>query len=101
MDRRHREAIGGSQAGLPAGHFYGPSTLSADGTTLYLFIYDTPTDAVTVRGLCNNIQQARVVGDGRTLAHQTLGERFCSLVIRCQVCFGSTYPLTLSIHNRR
>ena len=35
---KHAEAIYGSLAGLPAGHFYGPSTISKDSTILYLFI---------------------------------------------------------------
>jgi alpha-L-fucosidase len=34
---KHAEAIYGSLAGLPAGHFYGPSTISKDSTILYLF----------------------------------------------------------------
>ena len=35
---KHAEAIYGSLAGLPAGHFYGPSTISKDSTILYLFV---------------------------------------------------------------
>jgi alpha-L-fucosidase len=35
---KHAEAIYGSFAGLPAGHFYGPSTISKDSTILYLFL---------------------------------------------------------------
>lgn len=35
---KHAEAIYGSKAGLPLGHFYGPSTMSKDSTILYLFI---------------------------------------------------------------
>jgi alpha-L-fucosidase len=35
---KHGEAIFGMRAGLPKGHFFGPSTLSADSTTLYLFL---------------------------------------------------------------
>ncbi|MGM0667190.1 MAG: alpha-L-fucosidase, partial [Bacteroidota bacterium] len=34
---KHAEAIYKSRAGLPPGYFYGPSTLSADSTRLYLF----------------------------------------------------------------
>ncbi len=36
--RKHAEAIYGSLAGLPGGHFYGPSTISKDSTILYLFL---------------------------------------------------------------
>lgn len=35
---KHAEAIYGSKAGMPLGHFYGPSTLSKDSTILYLFV---------------------------------------------------------------
>ena len=35
---KHAEAIYGSKAGMPLGHFYGPSTISKDSTILYLFI---------------------------------------------------------------
>ena len=35
---KHAEAIYGSKAGLPLGHFYGPSTMSKDSTILYLFV---------------------------------------------------------------
>ncbi len=35
---KHAEAIYGSLAGLPGGHFYGPSTMSKDSTVLYLFL---------------------------------------------------------------
>ena len=35
---KHAEAIYGSLAGMPAGHFYGPSTISKDSTILYLFL---------------------------------------------------------------
>jgi alpha-L-fucosidase len=35
---KHAEAVYGSLAGLPGGHFYGPSTMSKDSTILYLFL---------------------------------------------------------------
>ena len=35
---KHQEAIYSTRAGLPHGHYYGPSTLSQDSQTLYLFI---------------------------------------------------------------
>ena len=39
---RHSDAVYGTVAGLPAGHHYGPSTLSADRRTLYLVCFDAP-----------------------------------------------------------
>ena len=35
---KHAEAIYGTIAGIPPGHFYGPTTLSDDRQTLYLFL---------------------------------------------------------------
>ena len=36
--RKNSEAIYGTLGGIPQGHFFGPSTLSKDSTTLYLFL---------------------------------------------------------------
>ena len=58
---------------MSPGHFYGPSTLSEDGQTLYLYLFDTPTDQISVRGLSSKVHRARVVGDGRELTHQMIG----------------------------
>jgi alpha-L-fucosidase len=35
---KHAEAIFGTEAGIAPGHFYGPTTLSKDSSTLYLFL---------------------------------------------------------------
>ncbi len=77
---KHKEAIYGTQAGLPAGHFYGPSTLSADGTILYLFLTQTPTHPIVIKGLKNPINRIRIVGDGTKLSHQVVGKMYWSEV---------------------
>ncbi|MFD8527753.1 alpha-L-fucosidase [Streptosporangium canum] len=71
---RHAEAVYGTTAGLPAGHHYGPSTLSADRRTLYLTCFDPPRDTVAVRGLRNTVLRARVVGADGELGHAITGE---------------------------
>ncbi|WP_067478712.1 alpha-L-fucosidase [Actinomadura hibisca] len=71
--RRHEEAVYGTGAGLPHGHHYGPSTLSADRRTLYLTLFDVPREFVAVRGIRNAVRVARVLGSGRELAHRTVG----------------------------
>ncbi|MEV0585536.1 alpha-L-fucosidase [Nonomuraea sp. NPDC050310] len=71
---RHAEAVYGTAAGLPAGHHYGPSTLSADRRTLYLICFDPPRDTVAVRGLRNTVLRARVVGADAELGHTITGE---------------------------
>ncbi len=71
--RPHQEAIYSTGAGLPAGHFYGASTLSSDQTTLYLFLFDRPWDEVAVKGLLNKVKRVSVVGSGREVAHRMIG----------------------------
>jgi len=70
---KHAEAVGGTVAGLPAGLHYGPSTLSADRSTLYLVCFDVPREYVAVRGLRTPVKQVSVVGTGTTLAHRVTG----------------------------
>ncbi|MFI1966399.1 alpha-L-fucosidase [Streptomyces pathocidini] len=71
--RRNEPAVYGTAAGLPAGHHYGPSTLSADRRTLYLICFDTPRESVAVRGLRNSVRRVTELGTGRELAHRTIG----------------------------
>jgi alpha-L-fucosidase len=71
--RKHEEAIYGTQAGLPAGMFYGASTLSKDGKNLYLFFFDKPIDQVAVKGLLSNVERVSVVGNGQELTHTKIG----------------------------
>ncbi|MFG2028661.1 alpha-L-fucosidase [Streptomyces sp. NPDC048825] len=70
---RHADAVYGTVAGLPAGHHYGPSTLSADRRTLYLVCFDTPRESVSVRGLRNRVLRATVLGTGTELGHHVTG----------------------------
>ncbi len=78
--RKHEEAIYGTRAGLPPGHFYGPTTLSEDGKTLYLFIPHRPNGPIVVRGLKNEINRARIVGNGTKLASRVMGRQYWSEV---------------------
>ncbi|MEU8868589.1 alpha-L-fucosidase [Streptomyces umbrinus] len=70
---RHSDAVYGTVAGLPAGHHYGPSTLSADRRTLYLVCFDAPRDSVSIRGLRNPVRRATVLGTGAELGHHVTG----------------------------
>jgi alpha-L-fucosidase len=65
--KKHSEAIYGTDAGLPAGYFYGPSTLSRDSTMLYLFVHGNPKGQVMVEGIKNKINRIYVVGNGTKL----------------------------------
>ncbi|MER5895115.1 alpha-L-fucosidase [Streptomyces sp. NPDC001876] len=70
---KHRDAVYGTVAGLPAGHHYGPSTLSADRRTLFLICFDTPRETIGLRGLRTPVRRVSVVGTGTELPHQVIG----------------------------
>jgi alpha-L-fucosidase len=70
---RHSPAVRGIRRGLPHGHFYGPTAVSADGRTLFLYVLDRPSDYVVVRGLRNQVLKAYVLGTGTELDHQRIG----------------------------
>lgn len=69
----HRPAVRDTVRGLPHGHFYGPSTLSADRRTLYLFLFDRPNEYVVLRGVRNTVRSARVLGSGTDVRHERVG----------------------------
>lgn len=69
----HRPAVRDTGRGLPHGHFYGPSTLSADRRTLYLFLFDRPNEYVVLRGVRNAVRSARVLGTGTDVRHERVG----------------------------
>ncbi|WP_369244230.1 alpha-L-fucosidase [Streptomyces sp. R41] len=70
---KHADAVYGTVAGLPAGHHYGPSTLSADRRTLYLMCFDAPRESLSVRGLRNAVRRVTVLGTGTELDHHITG----------------------------
>ncbi|MGW5636347.1 alpha-L-fucosidase [Streptomyces sp. NPDC003832] len=70
---RHSDAVHGTGRGLPAGHHYGPSTLSADRRTLYLTLFDAPRAEIGVRGLLGGVRRVTVLGTGRELPHRIVG----------------------------
>ena len=68
---KHAEAIFSTTAGLPAGYFHGPSTLSADSTRLYLFVNGNPPDGqLMLEGVKNRIHCIFVLGNGTMLEHK-------------------------------
>ncbi len=68
--KKHEEAIYGSQGGIPTDYYYGPSTLSKDKKTLYLFVEHKPNEPIIVRGLKNKVNRIRVVGNGTKLTQR-------------------------------
>jgi len=71
---KHAEAIYGTRAGLPNGHFFGPTTLSQDSTTLYLFLANGMRGSIEIKGLDNKILSAEVIGAGKPLKHRIVGK---------------------------
>lgn len=77
---KHESAIFGSLAGLPSGYFYGPSTLSADSTIIYLFLPYNPDGQIMLKGIKNNINRIWVVGNGTKLEHKVYLKPYWSSV---------------------
>jgi alpha-L-fucosidase len=73
-NKKHGEAIFGTQAGLPQGHFYGASTLSRDSSTIYLFLPNASVGDVMIKGLSNKITDVQVLGTGRHLQPKVVGK---------------------------
>lgn len=76
--QKHQEAIWGTSAGIPPGHFHGPTTLSEDQQILYLFVRGNPGGEIPILGLKNNINRIYVVGQGTKLDHQVVGKVYWS-----------------------
>ena len=73
-NKKNGDAIFNTVAGLPQGHFYGPTTLSKDSTTLYLFLHDQTSGKMMLKGLINKIENITVVGNGTHLNHKVVGK---------------------------
>jgi alpha-L-fucosidase len=72
--RKHSEAIFDTHKGIPYGHFYGPTTLSADSTILYLFLTQGPADKAVIKGLRNQILEASVLGTDAKIEQKIVGK---------------------------
>jgi alpha-L-fucosidase len=76
---KHSEAIYSAQKGIPYDHFYGPTSLSKDSTTLYLYVRDKPSDGqVVLKGISNKINRIFVVGNGTLLEHKVISKVYWS-----------------------
>lgn len=78
--KKHGEAIYGTVAGIPAGLFYGPTTMSKDGKVLNLFFFDRPRDQIVLRGVRGKVVKASVVG-----SDQELNERRIGSAVWCEI----------------
>jgi alpha-L-fucosidase len=73
-NKKHAKAIFGTQAGIAQGHFYGPTTLSKDSTSLFLFLQGQTSGTIMVKGLNNAIKEIKVVGTDTQLSHRVVGK---------------------------
>jgi alpha-L-fucosidase len=73
-NRKHERAIFGTLAGIPKGHFYGPTTISKDSSTLYLFLQAQTSGSIMLKGLVNKIKEIKVVGKETSLQHKVVGK---------------------------
>jgi len=75
---KHAEAIYGTTAGISPQYFYGPTALSADKNTLYLFVDGKPNGPLMVKGIKNKINRIWVVGNGTKLAYDIKMKQYWS-----------------------
>ncbi|MCX8490919.1 MAG: alpha-L-fucosidase [Cyclobacteriaceae bacterium] len=73
-NNKNGEAIFGKRAGIPHGHFYGPTTLSRDSTELYLFVQGKSSGPLMLKGLKNKIEHISVVGSSSRPSHKIVGK---------------------------
>lgn len=73
-NKKHEKAIFGTLGGIASGHFYGPTTLSKDSTSLFLFLQGQTSGTIMVKGLNNQINDIQVLGNGTKLNHKVVGK---------------------------
>ena len=78
--KKHSDAVYGTTAGIPSGHFYGPTALSKNKELLYLFLDHIPKGPVMIKGLKNQINRIWVVGNGTKLKWDIKMKQYWSAV---------------------
>ncbi len=73
-NKKNGEAIFNTISGIPAGHYYGPSTLSKDSTTLHLFIQGKASGPLMLKGLDSKIEAVSVLGYEGKIQHKIVGK---------------------------
>ena len=73
-NKRNGEAVFNTIAGIPQGHFYGPTTLSKDSTILYLFLQGNISGDISLKGVNNKIEEITVLSNGIKLNHKIVGK---------------------------
>ncbi|MEQ1623349.1 MAG: alpha-L-fucosidase [Sediminibacterium sp.] len=73
-NQRNGDAIFDRLGGIPQGHFYGPTTLSKDSSTLFLFLQAKTSGPVMLKGLDSKIKSIEILGNGSKLSHKIVGK---------------------------
>lgn len=66
--KKHETAVFETKAGLPYGHFFGPTMLSKDETKIYLALFDAPKNYINLKGIQNKVKSIKVVGTNQNLS---------------------------------
>jgi alpha-L-fucosidase len=72
--RRYEEAIFSTKAGLPLGHFYGPSTISKDSMNIYLFVSGGSKTNAILKGLSSEIEDIENLYNHRKIKTKVVGK---------------------------
>lgn len=65
--KTHKKAVFDTEAGLPYGHFYGPTMLSTDHKKIYLCLFDMPQNYIQLKGIQTKVKKISVLGSGEEL----------------------------------
>ncbi|WP_289055453.1 alpha-L-fucosidase [Carboxylicivirga marina] len=83
--KKHNEAIYETHAGIDYKHYNGPTAISKDGETLYLYLDRKPNHKVLVNGLDVDISSVRVVGTDAPLNYE-FNNNLLSIDVKAEVC---------------
>ena len=73
MDKKYEKVVFNTKAGLPYGHFYGPTLLSKDESKVYLCLFDAPKNYISLKGIQNKVKSIKVVGSNQQLSFERNG----------------------------
>ena len=69
----NEEAVYDTGKGLDYRHFLGGSTLSEDRRTIYLFVYDKPSEYICLKGIKTPVKRVSVLHTGEELPFRYTG----------------------------
>lgn len=70
---KHKPAVFETTAGLPYGHFYGPTLLSKDRKKIYLCLFEDPKNYIQLKGIQNKVKRIKVLGTNEELSSERNG----------------------------